>query len=272
MTPNPSIDPLAGAPPLRRLVEELSRLPGVQALALGGSRAAGTHSDSSDWDLGVYYRGVFRPADVRALGYPGTVVELGQWGGGVFNGGAWLDLDGTRVDLLWRDLDVVEHEITDAQAGRWRIEPLMFHLTGIPTYLLLAELAVNRVLHGDLPRPDYPQALRESAGRKWSQRAELTLGFARDAHAASGRLTACLGLVAVGAAEYAHAVAATAGRWVTNDKTLLELGGMDGAEALVRALPSDPSPEQLQLLVDSVLQLGRDVLTRTRDGATHLPS
>ncbi|SDD05556.1 nucleotidyltransferase domain-containing protein [Auraticoccus monumenti] len=261
MTSHPSPDPLAGAPlRLRRLVDELIRLPGVEALALGGSRASGTHRADSDWDLGVYYRDGFRPADVRALGHPGTVVELGEWGGGIFNGGAWLDLDGTRVDLLWRELAVVEHEIDEAVAGRWRIEPLMFHLTGIPTYLLLAELAVNRVLHGDLPRPDYPSALREAAGRGWFGRAELTLGFARSAHAAQSRLTACLGLVAVGAAELAHAAAATGGRWVTNDKSLLALGGMDGVDALLRALPGDPSPQQLQSLVDATVELGRQAM------------
>lgn len=65
---------------------------------------------------GVYYRGGFQPADVRALGYPGTVVEIGGWGGGVFNGGAWLQIEGTKVDLLWRDLGVVDHEIAEAQA------------------------------------------------------------------------------------------------------------------------------------------------------------
>ena len=187
-----------------RLVGELSQLPGVEAVALGGSRAAGTHHDASDWDFGVYYRGDrFRPADVRALGHPGTVVELGEWGGGVFNGGAWLQVDGVAVDLLWRDLDVVDHEIAEARAGRWRLEPLMFHLAGIPTYLLLAELAVNRVRHGTLPRPGYPPALREVAGRDWARRADLTLAYASSAHAAHGRTAACLGLVAVGAAEYA---------------------------------------------------------------------
>jgi hypothetical protein len=248
-----------------RLVDEISRLPGVRAVALGGSRAAGTHTENSDWDFGAYYRGGFRPADVRALGHPGTVVEIGEWGGGVFNGGGWLHLEGTKVDLLWRDLDVVDHEIAEARAGRWRLEPLMFHLTGIPTYLLLAELATNRVLHGHLPRPAYPGALRETAGRDWARRAELTLDYAFTAHAARGRITACLGLVAVGAAEFAHAAAATAGRWVTNDKNLLTAGGMGDVDALVRALPPDPTHEQLQALVASTTELGRRAVAQVGD-------
>ena len=139
MTPPEPYDQLRGAPPtLSRLVHDIAQLSGVEAVALGGSRAAGTHTEDSDWDIGVYYRGDFRPADVRGLGHAGTVAEIGEWGGGVFNGGARLRLDETKVDSLWRDLDVVDHEIAEARAGRWRVEPLMFHLTGIPTYLLLS--------------------------------------------------------------------------------------------------------------------------------------
>lgn len=245
---------------MRQLRDELAGLPGVEAIALGGSRAVGTHRADSDWDFGVYYRGAFRPADVRALGYPGAVVEIGEWGGGVFNGGAWLTVDDVKVDLLWRDLDVVEHEIAEAEAGRWRLEPLMFHLTGIPTYILLAELAFNRVLRGQLPRPSYPGALRERAGRDWTTRAELTLDYASRAHAARGRVAACLGLAAVGAAEYAHAVAATRGLWVTSDKNLFATGGMSEVDDLMGALPPHPSPEQLQGLVSSIIDLGRTVL------------
>ncbi|HEY9291384.1 MAG TPA: nucleotidyltransferase domain-containing protein, partial [Microlunatus sp.] len=227
---------------LRDLVGQLAALPGVEAVALGGSRAQGTARPDSDWDFGIYYRTGFDPADVRALGYDGTVVEIGEWGGGVFNGGAWLQVDGHRVDLLWRDLGVVEHEIADAQEGRWRLEPLMFHLAGIPTYILLAELALNRVLVGELPRPDYPEALRDSAAQGWSARAELTLDFARTAHARQGRVATCFGALAIGAAEFAHAVAATSGRWVTNDKTLLSIGRMDGVDDIVRRAGLDPTP------------------------------
>jgi hypothetical protein len=39
----------------------------------------------------------------------------------------------------------------------------MFHLAGIPSYLVLAELAMSHVLRGKLPTPDYPAALRERA-------------------------------------------------------------------------------------------------------------
>ena len=55
---------------------------------------------------------------------------------------------------------------------------------------------------------------------------ELTLEYAEHAHAPRGRVTSCLGLVAVGATQYAHAVLATRGEWVTNEKQLLERAGL----------------------------------------------
>ncbi|MBZ9638745.1 nucleotidyltransferase domain-containing protein, partial [Streptomyces sp. PSKA30] len=56
---------------LNAVADRLATLPTVQAVALGGSRAQGTHRPDSDWDLAVYYRGPFDPADLRALGWEG---------------------------------------------------------------------------------------------------------------------------------------------------------------------------------------------------------
>jgi hypothetical protein len=38
------------------------------------------------------------------------------------------------VDVHYRDLTSVEHERAKAREGRFRIEPLMIHLAGIPSY------------------------------------------------------------------------------------------------------------------------------------------
>lgn len=108
---------------LDHLADRLDVLPTVRAVALGGSRAQGTHGPDSDWDLAVYYRGSFDPADLRAVGWEGEVSEIGGWGGGVFNGGAWLTVDGRRVDVHYRDLDVVERELANAEEGRFHVEP-----------------------------------------------------------------------------------------------------------------------------------------------------
>ncbi|WP_030417938.1 nucleotidyltransferase domain-containing protein [Streptomyces sp. NRRL F-5065] len=222
--------------------DRLAALPMVRAVTLGGSRAQGTHRPDSDWDLAVYYRGAFDPADVRALGLPGEVGEIGSWGGGVFNGGAWLTIDARRVDLHYRDLEAVERERAEAEAGRFAIEPLMFHLAGVPTYLPVAELAVNRVLRGTLPRPAYPDALRVTAPERWSGMATATLAYAKAAHAPRGAVTQVAGALALAATQTAHAVLAARGEWVTNEKGLLARAGLaDAVDALTTGLTPDPT-------------------------------
>jgi predicted nucleotidyltransferase len=225
---------------LAYLTERLAALPYVEAVALGGSRATGTHRPDSDWDLAVYYRGAFSPGSVRALGWPGEVSEIGGWGGGVFNGGAWLTVRDRRVDLHYRDLDDVEHHLAEAREGRFRIERLLFHLAGVPTYLVVAELALNRVLHGDLPRPEYPEALRRRAPERWRNEVAPTLGYARGAYAAYGRVAECAGAIATAAAATAHAVLAARGQWVTNEKTLLDRAGLRGVDGVLAGLTPDP--------------------------------
>ncbi|MFB6845706.1 nucleotidyltransferase family protein [Streptomyces sp. NPDC056373] len=227
---------------LESTADRLAALPGVEAVTLGGSRAQGTERPDSDWDLAVYYRGAFDPADLRAVGWAGEVFELGAWGGGVFNSGAWLTIEGRSVDVHYRDLDVVAHEAAEADAGRFRVEPLMFHLAGIPTYLLVAELAVNRVLRGELPRPGtYPPALRASAPAYWHGTAAATLAYAKGGHAPKGALTQVAGAIALAATQTAHAVLAARGEWVTNDKGLLTRAGLRQVDAVIGDLTDDPA-------------------------------
>ncbi|GAA5001749.1 nucleotidyltransferase domain-containing protein [Streptomyces hyderabadensis] len=231
--------------------DRLAALPAVRAVTLGGSRARGTHRPDSDWDLAVYYRGAFDPADLRAVGWPGEVSEIGAWGGGVFNGGAWLTIDERRVDVHYRDLDTVEHEVTEAEAGRFGVQPLMFHLAGIPTYLVVAELAINRVLRGELPRPAYPEALRTTAPERWYGAATATLAYAEAGHAPKGALTQVAGALALATTQTAHAVLAARGEWVTNEKGLVERAGLSGIDALLAGLTPEPPA-----LADSVTRAG----------------
>lgn len=222
------------------VTERLAGLPGIAAASLGGSQALGTHRADSDWDFAVYYRGRFDPQNLRDLGWPGEVFEVGAWGG-VFNSGAWLTIDGRRCDVHYRDLAVVEHELDEAAAGRFRIELLLFHLAGIPTYLVVAELALHRVLSGELPRPTYPARLRGEAHRVWWERAELSFAYAEQHHANAGRLTSCVGLLAQATTQAAHAVLAGRGQWITNEKALLATAGLADVDAMVATVDRDPA-------------------------------
>ncbi|GAB2739118.1 nucleotidyltransferase domain-containing protein [Streptomyces bullii] len=254
------------------VADRLAVLPTVTAVTLGGSRALGAERPDSDWDLAVYYRGAFDPGDLRAVGWEGEVSEVGDWGGGVFNGGAWLTIEGRRVDVHYRDLDVVEHELAEAEQGRFRVEPLLFHLAGIPSYLVVAELAINKVLRGQLPRPaDYPSALRGTAPDRWHGMAAATLAYAKAGHAPRGALTQVAGAIALAATQTAHAVLAARGEWVTNDKGLVERAGLAEVDAVVNRLT--PEPDALADAVTAVEELlGRAVAASRLAGTPPAPA
>src|SRR6201993_2297580 len=230
------------------VAEHLAELPGVEAVTLGGSRAEGTHRPDSDWDFSIYYRGHFDPQALRDIGWPGEVFEVGGWSKGVFNGGAWLEVDGRRTDVHYRDLDVIDREIAASQEGLFSIEPLLFHLAGIPSYLVLAELSVKLVLRGKLPTPEYPAALRRRAREVWWGRADATFGYARQYPARQERLTQCAGLVAQAASQAAHAVLAARGEWVTNEKPLLPRAGLRQVDEFIASARLDH--EALRDMVD----------------------
>jgi len=48
------------------------------------------------------------------------------------NGGAWLTLEGRRVDVMYRDLNDVEHWWREAEAGRYQKQLLPFHVARYP--------------------------------------------------------------------------------------------------------------------------------------------
>ena len=222
----------------------LLTLPGVEAVTLGGSRAEGTNRPDSDWDFALYYRGQFQPQRLREIGWPGVASEIGGWSavdGGVFNGGAWLEIDGRRSDVHYRDLDVVDRVIASTREGHFEVEPLWFHLAGLPSYLVLAELAVSKTLVGEVPEVSYPEALRKMAPGVWWEQAETEFDYARKFHAAAGRLTQCVGLLARATSCAAHAVLAARGAWVTNEKQLLIRAGLSDIDRVLSHLSPDPA-------------------------------
>jgi predicted nucleotidyltransferase len=225
--------------PIATLAAELSSLPGVVAVVLGGSRAAGTDTASSDWDLGLYYRGRLDPGDIRGLGHEGHVSELGEWGP-IVDGGAWLTLDGTPVDVLFRDIDRVERWLDDARRGRFEILVQNGYIAGAPTYLPVGELAMCRPIAGELARPDFPDALATAAAARWQGRADVALMFA-ESYAEAADAVCCCGMLATAALSVAHARLAARREWVLNEKRLLDRAGLGDVQRLLARAGTTPA-------------------------------
>ena len=216
--------------PIARLASDLAALPHVFAVVLGGSRATGTDREASDWDLGLFYRGAFDPRLVPGNGH---VSALGDWGP-IVNGGAWLTVGGHAVDVLFRDLDVVEHRLAEADEGRFEIVQQNGFLAGAPTYVSVGELALHARLYGVLPRPPFPPALAVAAPPRWRDRAALMLLFATQ-HGERGDHVATAGMLACAVLCEAQARMAERKEWVLNEKGLVERAGLAG---IARAVAS----------------------------------
>ena len=108
----------------REVAASIGALDGVAAVALGGSLARGRGDTHSDVDLGIYYDPA-RPFSIEALRalvaelddrHAPEVVGFGDWGPWI-NGGAWTRIRGTKVDLLYRDLGLVDFELLLTSLG-----------------------------------------------------------------------------------------------------------------------------------------------------------
>ena len=98
----------------------------------------------------------------------------------------------------------------------------------------VGELAINRPLSGELPRPEYPEALADTAAERWLGRAAVSLMFA-ETHAAAADATACAGMLADAVLCAAHAELAKRREWVLNDKRLIERADLTEVQPLLAA-------------------------------------
>lgn len=222
--------------PVAELVDLLASLPGTIAVALGGSRALGCNDAGSDWDLGLYYRGAI---DLTALAARGTVFPPGSWGR-LMNGGAWLQCGGQKVDVILRDLDVVEHWTRRAENGEFERDALLGYLAGIPTYTLSAELASCRPLHGDIPAAPFPAKLAAAAPPVWRFCRSFSLDYAR-MHAQRGNAAGTMGQAAAAVMQEAHAIMCQRSEWVCNEKRLIGTAGLTDLQALFAQVPNKPA-------------------------------
>jgi hypothetical protein len=168
------------------------------------------------------------------------------------NGGAWLTVGDARVDVLLRDLDVVDHWCALAQDGTFEVDLLLGYLAGIPTYSLCAERSVARLLRGSLaPVGPYPARLSERAPERWHFSCRFSLDHAR-MRAARGDRVGTFGQAAKAVIEHAHAVLCERRTWVLNEKRIVEAAGLGEAQARFAA----PAPDLVAWL-DTLEQVVR---------------
>lgn len=130
---------------LRRMARDLSAVHGVRAVALGGSRARGTHRPDSDVDLGLYYeddvdREALGQLAARWAGEPIRVAPSGGWGPWM-DSGAWLAIEGTAVDWILRDVRRVEEQCERARRGQFAFHPQPGHPLGFLDVSYAGEVA-----------------------------------------------------------------------------------------------------------------------------------
>ncbi|MBI5296920.1 MAG: nucleotidyltransferase domain-containing protein [Chloroflexi bacterium] len=180
---------------ITEIVDRLKSVPGVEAVVLGGSRARGTHTESSDVDLGIYYAPSL-PLDLAELTRvaaglddehrPNLVTGPGGWGPWI-NGGGWLKVGGLPVDFIYRDLDKVERVIFDCCAGRIEIAYQPGHPHSFVSSIYLAEVALCQPLwdpRGTLARLKdriipYPPRLKQAILDAFWWEVDFSLGIAQ---------------------------------------------------------------------------------------------
>ena len=180
---------------LPQLIDEVKHVEGVRAIVLGGSRARGTHTSSSDIDLGIYYH-TDDPLNLDQLREvaaklddehrPDVLTDPGGWGPWI-NGGGWLKVQGHPVDFLYRDLDKVTGVIEDCWRGRVEIVYQPGHPFGFVSSIYLAEVAVCQPLwdpQGTISElksriDPYPDPLQKALVQKFAWEIDFSIRIAQ---------------------------------------------------------------------------------------------
>jgi hypothetical protein len=170
-------------PLLERVSAALATVPGVIAVALGGSRATGAAHASSDTDIGLYFSECFG-LDVERLRNvvrslvdepaAAQVTDVGGWGPWIVGGG-WLTIGAMKVDLLYRPIESVERVIGDSLEGRVSMDYQPGHPHGFCSAIWMGEVALCQPLsdpEGAIARlkamtVPYPDPLREALIRRF---------------------------------------------------------------------------------------------------------
>ena len=163
---------------LKKIRTPLKEVQGIVGIVLGGSRATGTHSGDSDYDIGIYYDEDLgfniHAIDEIAIhlddeSRSDLVTDIGGWGPWV-NAGAWLTVDGQAVDFIFRDIHRVENEIQNGLDGKISNHYHSGHPHAFLNIIYMGELAESQILFDPTNRLEelkeltipYPEALKHA--------------------------------------------------------------------------------------------------------------
>jgi predicted nucleotidyltransferase len=244
---------------IERIAENVRQVEGVKGIVLGGSRARGTHTSTSDVDLGIYYH-PDPPLDLEALSKVATQLDdehradvitgIGGWGPWI-NGGGWLIIRSYHVDFLYRDLAKVNAVIDDCLHEKVEMFYQPGHPFGFVSSIYLAEVAVCQPLWdpegiiGELKRKifPYPDSLQKALIQKFAWEINFSIDIARKS-AERSDVTYAAGCCFRGAMCMLQVLFAINKTHWLNEK---------GAVALAETFPR--KPERLQSRINQTFQL-----------------
>jgi hypothetical protein len=170
------------------------------------------------------------------------------------NGGAWLTLGGVKVDVLLRDLDVVDALCARAARGDFDVDALLGYAAGAPTYSVMAERAAAVVLRGELAQDrTFPEPLAVSAPPRWRFCRDFCLQHAR-MRADRADVVGSVAQASIAVIDEAHARLCERRTWVLNEKRIVERAGLAAVQARFVSVP-----REAPALVNWVDDVARDL-------------
>lgn len=275
-------------PLLTRLTPVLAAVPGIQAVVLGGSRARGTAHSSSDYDIGLYRSNAARFDTDRLLTVvkniaddpdAAIVTRINEWGSWIV-GGAWLSIEGRKVDLLYRNVDDVERVMSACRYGTVLMTYQPGHPHGFCSAIWMGEIAYCQPLHdpnGVIARLKsialpYPEPLRSTLIRRFQWEVLFSIENAELAAARNER-THVAGCLYRSLACVAQVLFALNERYLINEK-----GALQEAAGFPLTIPHlvEQADEIWRLIGDGdfaqacamLRQVDRQLKTLTRPDAT----
>lgn len=222
-----------------KIVKLLSDVPGVKAIALGGSRSRDEADEQSDSDIGLYYQA--NMLDLTALeknlqmlddGHRENLLNPpGEWGPWI-NGGAWLTVDQMPVDILLRDIQRVENVVKDCIEGKITIDYQCGHPFGFVNIIYAAEIhyckplwqdesaALNQLKTLLYSKGEYSPQMRQALIKKFLWEAQFSMACGRKA-AFKGDLNYAMGSMFRAVCSWIEVLYAVNNLYLMNEKGAL---------------------------------------------------